>query len=62
MYLIINEDYTLQKSKILTGEIRAMARAGEISVVNCKKMEGLNTPAFINSLGEWSEISDYIRE
>ena len=61
MYLIIDSDYRLTKCDILTGEIRAAARRGEISLVDCKRMIGMNSAECQAELGEWSEIEDHYK-
>ena len=62
MYLIIEQDYTLSTSKVLTGHLRSRARQGEISLVNCKDMVGLNLATFPYSGGEeWSTLNTYTR-
>ena len=59
MYLIIDSDYKLTKCDILTGEIRSAARRGEISLVDCKRMVGMNSAEYQSELGEWTEIKDH---
>ena len=60
MYLIINEDYTLEKSEVLSGKMVIKARLGEISIVNCRTMQGINTREYQNEGNpEWSDIPDY---
>ena len=54
MYLIINPDYTLTQSAILTGRLRMLARQGKISLVDCRKMRGLNKATYEG--GDWSDI------
>lgn len=59
MYLIIEEDYTISKSKILSGHLRNRCRRGEISIVRIRDLHGMNLPENQEELGEWSEVSDY---
>ena len=53
-YLIINPDYTLQHSKILTGAMATRARRGELSIVRLRDLKGMNTIGYDG--GEWSDI------
>ena len=61
MYLIVEEDYTISHSKILTGKIRCRCRRGEISVVDTTRMQGMNSAAnqLTGSMPEWSPVNAY---
>ena len=50
MYLIIDRDYRISKSEVLSGRLRTDAKRGELSVVNLKTMQGINID------GSWSDI------
>ncbi len=52
MYLFIDEDYRISKSPILSGRNRALAKQGELSIVNLRTMQGINID------GSWSDIQD----
>jgi len=52
MYLIIDEQYRIYQSGILSGYVRSQAKKGKLSVVNLSNMEGINTD------GSWSVIQD----
>ena len=64
MYILINEDYELEQSSILTGKDRARARRGEISIINTNTMQGMNAMEMWVEGGhqkdfcenEWSDI------
>lgn len=58
MYLIIDSQYRISKALVLTGAIRAAARAGEISLIDLKTMKGMNSLEKHPELGEWSDIQD----
>ena len=70
MYLIIDEDYRLFKSEILSGKVRSMARRGKVSVVNLQNMKGMNCLKSLSENGlqgefgenEWSEIQGWGEE
>ena len=59
MYLIIEEDYTVSFSSILTGNIRSRCRRGEITLIDVKKMRGMNKADHQDELGEFSDIVKY---
>lgn len=62
MYLIIEKDYSVSKSRVLTGHLRMRARQGDISLIDCKKMMGMNRATFpYSTYGDWSEVNDYKR-
>jgi hypothetical protein len=50
MYLIIDEQYRIFQSPIMSGYVRAQAKAGKLSVVNLLQMKGINLD------GSWSAI------
>ncbi len=67
MYLIIDEQYRIYKSKILNGRIRGLAKRAKLSIVNLKTMQGINSAQWSNHsiiddvgnlLPEWSDIQD----
>lgn len=63
MYLIIDADYRIFQTKVLSGYVRSQARQGNLSVVNLKTMRGINTPQFAKEIGEeWSDIPEFVRE
>jgi len=59
MYLIIEEDYSVSFSKVLTGHIRSRCRAGDISLIDVKRMRGMNKADHHEEFGEWSDIVKY---
>ena len=61
MFLIIEEDYTVSFSKVLTGHIRSRCRRGEISMIDIKRMRGMNKADHHEELGEYSDIAKYER-
>ena len=62
MFLIIEKDYTVSFSKVETGHIRSRCRMGEISLIDVKRMRGMNLPERQEEFGgEWSEIKEYER-
>lgn len=58
MYLIIDSQYGIYKTKVLSGRIRSMCRRGEVSVVNLATMQGMNaSPIFQQEFtGDYSDI------
>lgn len=52
MYLIIDEDYKISKSEVLSGKLRAACKRGEVSIVNVRTMQGMDID------GSWSDIQD----
>ena len=62
MYLIIDEEYKIYKTKELTLFLISKGRAGKISIVNLKTMQGMNMLENHQELGEWSSIQDLPEE
>lgn len=58
MYLIIDKEYRIYKSDILSGYVRSQARKGNLSVVNLKTMQGINYQDFDSSPYGSEELSD----
>ena len=66
MYLIIDEDYRISKTNIISGNLRSECRKGNISIVDVKNMKGMNALSSIIPCGlqsefgenEWSDIQD----
>ena len=61
MFLIIEKDYTISFSEVETGHIRSRCRRGEISLIDTKRMRGMNKADFQEEFGEWSKIEAYQR-
>jgi hypothetical protein len=61
MYLIIEEDYRVSFSKVETGHLRSRCRRGEISLIDIKRMRGMNKADHQEELGEFSDIAKYER-
>lgn len=60
MYLVIEKDYTVSKSDKLTGPLRMRARQGDISLIDCRNMRGMNRATYpYSEHGDWSDINDY---
>lgn len=53
MYLIIDEYYAITKTEALSGKLRSMAKAGDLSIVNLNTLEGMNVD------GSWSPVLPY---
>ncbi len=62
MYLIIEEDYSVSFSKVLTGHLRSRCRDGDISLIDIKRMRGMNKADHQEELGEFSDIVKYERK
>jgi len=63
MYLIIDEQYRIYKSNILSGYVRQQARKGNLSVVNLTTMQGINIAEKPYNIGpEWSDIQSLPEE
>ena len=63
MYLIIDEQYRIYKSKVLSGYVRSQAKNAKLSVVNLNNMTGINSSQWCNtvhedSLPEWSPVQE----
>ena len=52
MYLVIDKEYRIYQTQILSGYVRAQALKGNLSVVNLASMEGMNLDR------SWSKIQD----
>ena len=50
MYLVIDKEYRIFQSPILSRYVRAQAKDGNLSVVNINNMKGMNLD------GSWSDI------
>lgn len=59
MFLIIEKDYTVSFSKVETGHLRSRCRKGEISLIDTKKMRGMNRAEWQEELGEFSDVEEY---
>lgn len=63
MYLIIDAQYRIYKSEILSGYVRSQARNGMLSVVNLKTMKGINYLDYGSSpypdTEEWSDVQEW---
>lgn len=58
-YLVIDEDYNIYKTDVLTGKLRAKGRIGELSIIRISDFKGMNTPEYAEEVGEeWSDIND----
>lgn len=42
MYLVIDREYRIYQTPVLSGYVRSQAHAGNLSVVNLRTMEGMN--------------------
>ena len=65
MYIIIDEEYRVYQSDVLTGRVRSWGRRGKISIIEVSKRVGMQALKLkgINRAdhqvkfgGEWSEI------
>jgi len=62
-YLIIDAEYRIYQSAILTGYIRSQARKGNLSIVDLKVMKGLNAACSEEDKKEtWSPIQEWLPE
>jgi hypothetical protein len=61
MYLVIEKDYSVSYSEIETGHLRSRCRRGEISLIDIKRMRGMNLPENQEELGEFSDLNKYER-
>lgn len=52
MYLVIDKEYRIYQTPILSGYVRAQAHEGNLSVVNLAAMKGMNLDR------SWSKIQD----
>ena len=52
MYLVIDKEYRIYQTQILSGYVRAQAHEGNLSVVNLTTMEGINRDR------SWSRVQD----
>jgi len=62
LYLIIEEDHSVSFSDTLTRNLRARCRRGEISLIDTKRMVGMNAVENHEELGEYSAINTYDSE
>lgn len=61
-YLIIEKDYTVSQSDVLSGHLRMRARTGDISLIDCKTGMGMNRATYPYSVqGDWSYVNKYER-
>ncbi len=64
MFLIIDEDYKIYKAPVLSGYVRSEARKGNLSVIDIRRMKGMNCLKLHSENGfqgdfgenEWSDI------
>lgn len=61
MFLVIEEDYKVSFSEKETGHLRSRCRRGEISLIDIKRMRGMNRASWQEELGEFSDIQRYVR-
>lgn len=54
-YLIIKSDYSVSQSKILSGYLRAQCKRGNISIIDTRRMRGMNLD------GTWSDVNEFKR-
>ena len=52
MYLVIDKEYRIYQTPVLSGYVRAQAHKGNLSVVNLATMEGMNLDR------SWSKVQD----
>lgn len=58
-YLIIDEQYRIFRTDILTGYLHSQCRQGNLSIVNLKTMKGLNCGCSdIDAQETWSNIQE----
>jgi hypothetical protein len=50
MYLVIDKEYRIYQTPILSGYVRAQAHEGNLSVVNLSTMQGMNLDR------SWSDV------
>ena len=58
MYLVIDEQYRLYKTPIISGALRAECRKGDVSIVNLDTMQGLAQGD--DGYDEWQDIQDWM--
>ena len=59
--MIIEDDYKVSYSEVETGHLRSRCRRGEISLIDIKRMKGMNRADWQEELGEFSDIQKYER-
>ncbi len=60
MYLIINEDHTVEQTETLNPQLLQRCEHGKISIINCETMKGMN--ADFMEYGDWSDVPNYSGE
>jgi len=58
MFIIIDKDYCITKSKELPGEIRLLSKNGETRVIDIQRLK-LWKPLAGREVGVWSDIPDH---
>ena len=55
-YLIVDRDYRIFQTDVFSGKIRALLKAGELSVVDTKTMKGMNIDGLtMEDIPTWSK-------
>ena len=60
-WLVIEKDYSVSYSNVETGHLRSRCRRGEISLIDTKKMAGMNLAENQYEMGEFSDLKEYSR-
>lgn len=66
LYLIVDREYRIYKSPVLSGYVRSQVRKGNLSVINLNRLKGMNCLKLHSDEGlqgdfgenEWSYIQD----
>ena len=57
MYLVIDKEYRVYQMPVLSARVRMYGRAGKVSILNLRTMQGMNRPDREEELGgDWVDI------
>ena len=54
MYLIIDAQYRISKTPVLSGYLRTQLKKGNVSVIRLDRLQGMNIDGTWEDLPEWS--------
>tara|TARA_R110001606_G_scaffold311301_1_gene458237 strand:- start:1277 stop:1483 length:207 start_codon:yes stop_codon:yes gene_type:complete len=60
-WLIIEKDYSVSYSNVETVHLRSRCRRGDISLIDTKRMVGMNLAENQYEKGEFSDLKEYSR-
>jgi hypothetical protein len=52
-YIVIDNEYCIYKTDVLTGKLRSKCKQGDISIIQVSSLKGMNLD------GTWSDINEW---